>query len=75
MKIRITLKDPDALIDCIRDAVYQQPIEELSKSEIDEGIEARKQRIIDLCGRWFEYSEYLAVEVDTERETCTVLEL
>ena len=73
MKFKVTFKDPDALIDCIAQAVDEQPREEISDSEMAEGNDARKERIRDLCGKWFEYGEYLTVEVDTERETCTVV--
>ena len=35
--------------------------------------ELRGNKIRELCLRWFEYGEYLRVEVDTDAETCTVI--
>lgn len=36
--------------------------------------EARREKVAKLCSKWFRYGEYLAVEIDTEAGTCTVLE-
>lgn len=27
----------------------------------------------ELCKKWFEYGEYLTVEIDTDAKTCTVV--
>ena len=73
MKIKITFKDPDALIDCISETVDEAEIGDLEGAELEEVRELRKQKYLELCGKWFEYSEYLTVEVDTEAETCVVV--
>ena len=31
--------------------------------------------IAELCTKWFEYGEEVSLEVDTEKQTCTVLEV
>ena len=36
--------------------------------------EHRNESIYDLCKKWFKYGEYLQVEIDTEKKTCTVIE-
>jgi hypothetical protein len=61
MKLTITMKTPDCVDDAIRDAREADP-------DIDEG------EIKEVCSKWFEYGEYLYVEVDTSKKTARVLE-
>lgn len=75
MKIEITLKDPDVLYDAIDDALEEFNIEGTNEEELESVKKVRKEKIMELCGKWFEYGEYLTVEVDTEKETCVVKEL
>ena len=75
MKIEISFKDPDALLDCINDALDDLVIEGLTDYEREKVKEVRQREIQDLCQKWFEYGEYLRVEVDTEKETCKVIEI
>lgn len=75
MKIKITFKDPDALLDCIDDAIEDLEIKGLDEDELAAVKEEKKDKAMELCGKWFEYGEYLTVEVDTEKETCKVLEV
>ena len=76
MKIRITMKDPDCLYGPVDDAINEwiQTIEDLSDHEKDALAEARKETVRSKLYKWFEYGEYLEVEVDTDAETCVVLE-
>ncbi len=76
MKFQITLKDPDGYYDCVDDAVIESlgSIKGLNDEELDVLRDERREQISQLLGQWFEYSEYLTVEVDTEAETCTVVE-
>jgi len=80
MKFKITLKDPDALYDAIRESVD----EDINSDEIFGGgmvppaaIEIIKDEKIKeaekACQEWFKWGEYITVEVDTEKKTCTVL--
>lgn len=73
MKIKITLKDTDALIDGIADSVDELKFDGLSEEEIKSVKELRKEEYLNLANKWFEYSEYLTVEIDTRQKTCTVL--
>ena len=76
MKIKITFKDPDALIDCVADGVRENfTIGDLSEEEAEKVLEVRGETVREICSKWFEYGEYLTVEVDTEKETCEVLEI
>lgn len=74
MKFKVTMKDPDTLHDAINDAVKAQ-IQEIGITDEDE-IEAlqekRAEKVRELCNAWFEYGEYLTVEIDTEAKTATV---
>lgn len=58
MKFTVQMKCPDAL-DCA--------IEESCDSD-DE-----KERMRKVAARFFKYGEYLEVEIDTDKETATVL--
>lgn len=74
MKFRVTMKCPDALDDAIRDAVGAVGFDGLSEDEAELVRESRSEAARKLCSRWFEYGEYLTVEVDTEAGTCVVME-
>lgn len=74
MKFRITLKDPDVLICSIEESLEYLKIDDVDDEELESIKEHRKEKILELCSKWFEYSEYLTVEVDTEKETCIVIE-
>ena len=52
------MKSPDAL-----DYAMEDIEDEDDKAEFE-----------SLCQRWFEYGEYVMLEVDTEQGTCKVLE-
>lgn len=74
MKIRVTMKDPDSLYDAVRDAV-QEEVEKmnLDSEETEALVEIRADKVNNMTGRWFNYGEYLTVEIDTEANTCTVV--
>lgn len=74
MKFRVDMKDPDALSDSIDDAVEGDVA--LMSGDADERkavAEVRRAKARELCGRWFEYGEYLTVEIDTDAGTCVVV--
>jgi hypothetical protein len=73
MKFQVTMKDPDTLIDAIDNAHSSIDIANIDLDEKDMIIKKRKDEILSLCHKWFEYGEYLVVEIDTEAETCTVV--
>lgn len=74
MKFKVTMKDPDTLTDAIDEAVKAQIVEIgiIDEDEIEALTEKRADKVRDLCGEWFEYGEYLTVEIDTEAKTATV---
>ncbi len=76
MKFKITMKDPDGVYDCVKDAVKESlsAIEGLSESERESLYDARRDSFNSTIGKWFEYGEYLTVEVDTEAKTIRVCE-
>lgn len=76
MKFTVTMKDPDTLTDAIEEAVREE-VEAmgLPEDEAEALMEARADKVGRLCDRWFEYGEYLQVEIDTEAETATVVPL
>jgi len=75
MKFRVTMKDPDTLHDAIRDAIERQlTAEGLTDPEERELVmEKRQARIRKQCAKWFDYGEYLTVEIDTDASTCEVV--
>lgn len=75
MKFRVTMKDPDTLNDAISDAIRQQLAEsQLPEDEQEELLEIREEKVGKICGKWFEYGEYLTIEIDTETQTARVVE-
>ena len=74
MKFCVTMKDPDTLQTAIDDAVSDNlPPELENDGERDAVRERRCEKVADACRKWFEYDEYLTVEIDTEKMTCTVI--
>lgn len=74
MKFKVTMKDPDTLYDAVNDAVKAQ-IEEIGitdEDEIEALLEKRAEKVREICAEWFEYGEYLTIEIDTEAKTATV---
>lgn len=66
------MKDPDSLYDAIEEAVDK----ELTSMEADEAEalkEIRHEKASNVASEWFEYGEYLTVEIDTVEKTCRVL--
>ena len=73
MKFQVTFKDPDSLYDAINDALDNEEFNGLAEDELNAVKEIRRQSIAEDCQKWFEWGEYLTVEIDTEEETCTVV--
>jgi hypothetical protein len=76
MKFTVQMKDPDTLDDSIKRAVNDslKSMAPLEGEEVDALAEVRETKARKACLKWFRYGEYLAVEIDTEAGTCTVLE-
>lgn len=76
MKIKVTMKDPDTMPDAVRDAVAEEVKQMgLPEDEAESLIELRIEKERAKMAKWFEYSEYLTVEFDTDAMTATVLAL
>lgn len=74
MKFRVQMKDPDTLHDAINAAVAEDVNPLSNDADEREAVAAvRRERIGKLCAKWFEYGEYLCVEIDTEAGTCVVV--
>lgn len=75
MKFKVQMKDPDTLHDAIADAVEEEmTLEGLTDPEERESIlELRKERAQKVAAKWFQYGEYLTVEIDTDAATCVVV--
>ncbi len=75
MKFTVSMKDPDTLHDAIDEAVKSDlATTGLDADEQELLAESRREKISELCGKWFRYGEYLDVEIDTEAGTCIVKE-
>lgn len=76
MKFKVTMKDPDTLPDAIRDAakIEVSSMIDLDEEEREMLIEKRVEDALGKCSKWFEYSEYLTVEIDTDLETAVVVD-
>jgi hypothetical protein len=73
MKFKVTMKDPDTLGEAIREAVELDVRVIEDKDEAAAVAEIRCGKLSELCKQWFEFGEYLTVEIDTEAKTCTVV--
>jgi hypothetical protein len=74
MKFRVTMKDPDTLHDALAEAVAEEVAALSNDAEEREAIATiRREKASEVCAKWFEYGEYLTVEIDTAAHTCTVV--
>lgn len=74
MIFKVYMKDTDVLHDGINEALD----EDLKNSGLPEDEqealrEIRHEKAADIASTWFEYGEYLTVEIDTEKETIRVV--
>lgn len=75
MKFKVTMKDPDTLSDAITEAVEAdlKSIEGLDAEDREALFEKRHAAVSKVAAQWFQYGEYLSVEIDTEAKTATVV--
>lgn len=76
MKFTIIMKNPDSFEDSIRRAA-EESVEELNLdiAEKREMEDEKYQELKKIASKWIEDDEYLRVEIDTEANTATVLEV
>jgi hypothetical protein len=74
MRFRVTLKSPDSLTDAVNDAVNESvaDVEGLDEEEIRDLKRERREDLYVAASKWFQYREYLTVEIDTEAGTAVV---
>jgi predicted nucleotide-binding protein (sugar kinase/HSP70/actin superfamily) len=77
MKVNITLKNPDAVYESVREAVKDQisSIEGIDEEEREELEESRIEAVNEKLSKWIEYNEYVRLEFDTEAGTARILEV
>lgn len=77
MKFTVTMKDPDKLHDAIADAVTADldKISGLDAEDREALFETRREAVSKITSKWFQYGEYLTVEIDTEAKTATVIKV
>lgn len=75
MKFKVTMKDPDVLDDACTNAAALQVagIDGLDEEEQETLEESKKEKLKEIASKWFEYGEYLTVEIDTDAGTCVVV--
>ena len=82
MKFCVTMKTPDALDEAIQEIVQSDMVCEMGDGDdanklldmIDEDeCEDRIRAVKNICASWFQYEDYLTVEIDTEAKTCVVV--
>ena len=69
MKVKVNLKSPDCLYYAKESIVVwnEDGDEDVEQSEIE------KEKFERVARKWFEYDEYLEVEIDTEEKSIRVL--
>jgi len=74
MIFKVYMKDTDVLYDGIEEAVDEQLKESgLNAGEQEAVKDLRIEAAQEVASKWFEYGEYLTVEIDTEKETIRVV--
>jgi hypothetical protein len=78
MKFTVTMRDPGALDDAIKDAV-KEGLEGLDRTlpfalpALRDRRRRARRSAREIAEKWFHHGEYLSVEIDTDAKTCTVL--
>lgn len=77
MKFKVQMKDPDGVSESVYQAVKNslQDVSGVSADELEELKETRREELQDILGKWFQFEEYLTVEIDTETKTIRVCEV
>ena len=75
MKFTITMKDPDGFANSVQEAARQHTEILEDEEERDIIVQEREDKLRGFLKTWFQYDEYLTVEVDTVTKTIKVLEV
>jgi hypothetical protein len=72
VKLRITLKSPDAIHDSIEQAIEAELPDDLVKEERKLAADELRGEIEEAIQKWIAYREYLTVEIDIDAGTAVV---
>jgi len=74
MKFKITMKDPDGFADSISRAAQEsvESVNGVNDEEKSDLVDGRSEELKEAVKKWFEYEEYLRVEIDTDTGTIRV---
>jgi len=73
MKFSVTFKDPDGPADCVDEAVRKEiAAMGLTGDEADAVFELRREKVSTQIAKWFDYGEYVTIDIDTDADTATV---
>jgi hypothetical protein len=78
MKFRVTLKDPDCLYEAAREATREECAAIPGLSEEEKLVISQKREVDAITfasKKWFQYGEYVTIEIDTDEGTATVLKV
>lgn len=80
MKIQVTFKDPDTLIDTFADEeklLSFELVQKLGISKEAANVEAQKrlEKLRNFASNYFEWGEYVTIELDDEAGTATVVKV
>lgn len=75
MKLRLTLKDPDGVGNCLYDHAEQSTvgIEGLSSEEMTDLMNSRMESAREYLKKWIKWDEYISIEIDMETGEIKVL--
>lgn len=81
MKFKITMKDPDGVSCAIQEEAEKQYKNKIGNKLVyytPEGkerlIEGFSDILLEKIKKWFEYQEYVTIEIDTDKNTARVCE-
>jgi len=74
MKFTVTMKDPDALHEAVQEAA-KESLEDLDLSDDEKEVllDKRAENLKEAAERFFEFGEYVQIEIDTKERTATLL--
>lgn len=74
MKFKVYIKDADVLQDAAEDAVNEELKNSgLAEDEQEAVRDIRVEKALDIASAWWEYGEYITVEIDTDEKTIRVV--
>lgn len=71
MKFKVYMKDPDSLYDGIEESL-EKP-ENLNEEEWELIKEKRIEDAQEIASKWFQWGEYVLIEVDTVEKTARIV--